>query len=59
MGGVPGCRSIVRVYGADSAVHGTIHALHTVQKAISCNLTSNAPDNGCMYPKLVELRIHQ
>jgi len=24
-----------------------------------CNSTSNAPDDGLMYPKHVELRIHQ
>jgi len=30
-----------------------------VQKAICCNSTSNAPDDGRMYPKHVELRIHQ
>ena len=30
-----------------------------VQKTIRCNSTSNAPDNGRMDPKHVELRIHQ
>ena len=40
------------------------HTLHiisffTVQKTICCNSTSNAPDDGRMYPKHVELRIHQ
>jgi len=40
------------------------HTLHiisffTVQKTICCNSTSNAPDDGHMYPKHVELRIHQ
>ena len=29
-----------------------------VQKTICCNSTSNAPDDGRMYPKYVELRIH-
>ena len=29
------------------------------QKTIRCNSTSNAPDDGHMYPKHVELRIHQ
>ena len=53
--------------------HGTIHSLHTdlrsgsqdhhpsknsVQKTIRCNSISNAPDDGRMYPKHVELRIH-
>jgi len=28
------------------------------EKTICCNLTSNAPDDGRMYPKHVELRIH-
>jgi len=32
---------------------------NSVQKTISCNSTSNAPDDGRMYPKHVELRIHQ
>jgi len=31
----------------------------SVQKTICCNSTSNAPDVGPMYPKHVELRIHQ
>ena len=32
---------------------------NSVQKAICCNSTSNAPDDGLMYLKHVELRIHQ
>jgi len=32
---------------------------NSVQKTISCISTSNAPDDGRMYPKHVELRIHQ
>ena len=32
---------------------------NSVQKTICCNSTSNAPDDGRMYPKYVELRIHQ
>ena len=32
---------------------------NSVQKTICCNSTSNAPDDGRMYPKHVELRIHQ
>jgi len=58
--------SVGRVYGAS--------ALHTrptqrlsrpppiqisVQKTICCNSTFNAPDDGRMYSKHVELRIHQ
>ena len=30
-----------------------------MQKTICCNSTSNAPDDGRMRPKHVELRIHQ
>ena len=41
-------RCVGRARGADGAVHGTI----------CCNSTSNAPDDGRMYPKHVELRIH-
>jgi len=62
-------RCVGRVYGADGAVHRT-HDLHScsqdhhpsknsVQKTICCNSTSNAPDDGHMRPKHVELRIHQ
>ena len=32
---------------------------NSVQKTVCCNSTSNAPDVGRMYPKHVELRIHQ
>jgi len=32
---------------------------NSVQKTIRCNSTSNAPHDGRMYPKHVELRIHQ
>jgi len=32
---------------------------NSVQKTICCNSTSNAPDDGRMRPKHVELRIHQ
>ena len=32
---------------------------NSVQKTICCNSTSNAPDDGRMYTKYVELRIHQ
>ena len=32
---------------------------NSVQKAICYNSTSNAPDDVRMYPKHVELRIHQ
>jgi len=41
-----------------------LHTFHIisffrVQKTVCCNSTSNAPDDGCMYPKHVELRIYQ
>jgi hypothetical protein len=32
---------------------------NSVEKTIRCNSTSNAPDDGRMYPKHVEIRIHQ
>ena len=32
---------------------------NSVQKTMCCNSTSNAPDDGRMRPKHVELRIHQ
>jgi len=72
-GGLESC-CVGCVYGADGAVaqhrlHRT-HNLHSssqdhhpsknsVQKTVRCNSTSNAPDDGRMYPKHVELRIHQ
>jgi len=64
MGGGLESRCIVSMYGADGAVrsHGTIRTVHTtypVQKTIRCNSTYNAPDDGRMYPKYVELRVHQ
>ena len=60
-----------RVCGADGARHYP-HITHdlrsgcqdhhpstnSVQKTIRCNSTSNAPDDGRMYPKHAELRIH-
>jgi len=65
-------RCVGRVYGADVAVHHPhrTHDLHScsqdyhpsknsVQKTICCNSTSNAPDDGCMYLKHVEVRIYQ
>jgi len=32
---------------------------NSAQKTIDCNSTSNAPDDGRMYPKHVELRIQR
>jgi len=70
MGGGLESSCVGRVYGANGAVcrhhpHRT-HDLrscsqdhhpskNSVQKTICCNSTSNAPDDGCMYPKHVEL----
>ena len=72
VGGELESRCVGRVYGADGAVlhpHRT-HGLrsssedhhpstNSVQKTICCNSTSNAPDDGRMYPKHAELRIYQ
>ena len=72
MGGSLESRCVGRVCGADVAVHGTIQTVHTTytaalkttthrktRKTIRCNSTSDAPDDGRMYPNHVELRIHQ
>jgi len=69
MGGDLESCCVGRVYGADGHPHRT-HDLrsssqdhhpskNSLQKTIRCNSTSNAPDGGRMYPKYVELRIHQ
>jgi len=66
-------RCVGRVYGADGAARHHPHRTHdlrsgsqdhhssknSVQKTVCCNTTSNAPDDGRMRPKHVELRIHQ
>ena len=62
-------RCVGRVYSADGAVRHHPHlrsvsqdhqpSKNSVQKTICCNSTSNAPDDGRMYPKHVELGIHQ
>jgi len=62
-----------RVYGVDGAMGHHPHNTHDLrggsqdhhppknlaQKTICCNSTSSAPDDGHMYPKHVEQRIHQ
>jgi len=62
-----------RCVGADGVARHHPHCTHdlrsvsqdhqpsknSVQKTICCNSTSNAPDDGRMYPKHVELGIHQ
>jgi len=70
-GGLESC-CVGRMYGADDAQHNPHHthdlrsssqdhhpSTNSVQKTICCNSTSNAPDDGRIYPKHVELRIHQ
>jgi len=66
-------RCVGRVHGADGAALHRPHRTHelrsgsqdhhpsktSVQKTVCCNSTSNAPDDGRMRPKHVELRIHQ
>jgi len=73
MGGGPESRCVGRVYGADGAVRHHPHRTHdtrsgsqdhhpsqnSMQKIVCCNSTPNAPDDGRMFPKHVELRIHQ
>jgi len=73
MGGGLQSRFVGRVYGADGAARYHPHRTHdlqsgsedhhpsknSVQKTVCCNSTSNAPDNGRMYPKHVEVRINQ
>ena len=73
MGGSLKNRCVGRVYGADGATRHYPHRTHdlrsssqdhhpsknSVQKTIRCNSTSNAPDDGRMYPKHVELRTRQ
>jgi len=51
--------------GLESRCVHTTHAAafktpskNSVQKTICCNSTTNAPDDGRIYPKHVELRIH-
>ena len=72
MGGGLESRCVGRVYGADGAARNRPHRTYdlssgsqdhhpskiSVQKTICCNTTSNAPDDGRMYTKHVELRIY-
>jgi len=72
MGGGLESRWVGHVYGAVGSRHhpNRTHDLrsgsqdhhpskNSVQKTICCNSISNTPDDGRMYPKHVELRIHQ
>jgi len=70
-GGLESC-CVGGVYGADGAVQHHPHRTHdlrsgsqghrtstnSVHKTICCNSTSNVPDDGRIYPKHVQLRIH-
>jgi len=69
MDGGPESHCVGRVYGANSAVYNPNRtqdlfcgsqdhhpSTNWVQKTTCCNSTSNAPDDGRMYPKHVELR---
>jgi len=58
MGGGLESRCVGRVYGADGDVRHH-PPKNSVPKTICFNSTSNAPDDGRMYPKHVELRVHQ
>jgi len=70
MGGGLESRCVGRVCGADGAVRYHPHRTHdlrsgsqdhhpsknSMQKTVCCNSTLNAPDDGRMYPKHVELK---
>ena len=74
MGGGLESRCVGHACGADGTAHGTIRTAHMTyaaalkttthpktrcRKPNAVTRTSNAPDDGRMYPKHVELRIHQ
>jgi len=59
VGGGLESRCVGRVYGADGAVTRSGSQDHHPSKTRYWNSTSNAPDDGRMYPKHVELRIRQ
>jgi len=61
MGGGLESRCVGRVYGADLHSGSQDHhpSKNSVQKTICCNSTSSAPDDGRIYPRHVELRIHE
>jgi len=48
-----------RTHDLGSGSHDHYPSKNSVQKTICCNSTSNAPDDGRMYPKHVDLRIYQ
>jgi len=53
------CHHPNRTHDPRSGSQDHHHPKNSVQKTICCNSTSNAPDDGRMRPKHVELRIHQ
>jgi hypothetical protein len=57
MGGVLESRCVSRVYGADGADSARHHPHR--KHGLRCYSTSNAPGDGRMYPKHIELRLHQ
>jgi len=72
MGGGLESSCVGRVYGGDGAwQHPRLThdprsgcqdhhpSIYSVQKIVCCNSTSDAPDDGRMCPKHVELSIHQ
>ena len=72
MGGGLESHCICRVYGADGVMHHPHRtrdprsssqdhhpSKNSVQKTICCDSASDAPDDGCMYPKHVELEIYR
>ena len=52
------CTSLF-VWGLEVCAHLVVGGVCVVQKTIRCNSTSYAPDDGRLYPKHVELKIHQ
>jgi len=48
-----------RIHDLSSGSQDHHPSKNSAQKTICCSSTSNAPDDGRMYPKHVELRIHQ
>ena len=71
MGGGLESRCVGRVYGADGAARHHPHRTHdlrsgsqdhhpsknSMQKTLRCNSTFNAPDDGRIYAKHIEVRI--
>ena len=58
IGGGLESRCVGHVRGADVAVQHPHHTHDLHSGCVCCISTSDAPDDGRMYPKHVELRIH-